>query len=240
MVYLMYHDLVKADDSNSGFQNTTAFQYKVDVDVFEETLRQLKGREEVTFTFDDGGVSFLTEVAPLLEKYGRRGIFFISTEYIGTSGFLTREQVEELERRGHTIGSHSHSHPDNIAVLKPTEIDTEWGQSCKILEAILGHSIEMASIPNGYASETVKAAAMKAGITELYTSEPTTRSKSANGQKLYGRYVVHRDMTAEDVVLLVTDRSRQRKVYCRWYILELAKRVLGTNYNRIKGKLIRK
>ena len=150
MINLMYHDLTVDGDSSSGFQNTTAFQYKVDVEVFEETLQLLRGREDVTFTFDDGGVSFLTLAAPLLERYGRRGVFFISTKYVGTPGFLTREEVGKLERRAHIIGSHSHSHPENITLLSEEEQREEWEMSCRELEQMLGHPIELISIPNGY------------------------------------------------------------------------------------------
>lgn len=238
-VVLMYHDIVMRDDTSSGFQNDSAFQYKVEAGKFEEQVKALSDRKDVAFTFDDGGVSFLTIAAPILEKYGKRGVFFISTKYVDTDGFLTKEQVRELEERGHIIGSHSHSHPDNIAALSVAEMDAEWQGSCKILKDILGHDVRCASIPNGYGSKEQNASAMRAGITELYTSVPTTKANSLGEQKIIGRYVVHRDMSVEDVVSIATDKNRQRKMYLRWWVLEQAKKVLGSGYDKVKAFFVR-
>ena len=239
-IVLMYHDIVTKDDKSSGFQNESAFQYKVEVGKFEEQVKALSDRKDVVFTFDDGGVSFLTIAAPILEKYGKSGVFFVSTKYIGTGGFLTKDQVKELEERGHIIGSHSHSHPDNIAALSAVEIDKEWGESARILKEILGHEVTMASIPNGYGSKEQNASAMCAGITELYTSVPTTKANSLGEQKIIGRYVVHRDMSVEDVVSIATDKNRQRKMYLRWWVLEQAKKILGSSYDRVKAVFVKK
>lgn len=239
MIALMYHDIVTRGDTSSGFQNESAFQYKVDAALFEAQVKALAKRDDVVFTFDDGGVSFLTVAAPILEKYGLRGVFFISTMYLGTPGFLTREQVKELEERGHIIGSHSHSHTHNMASLTIDEMDEEWQLSCEILKDILGHVVCCASIPNGYGSKALNASAKRAGITELYTSVPTTKDTFYNGQTLHGRYVVHRDMSVEDVLAVVTDRNRQRRMYCRWWMLEQAKKVLGSSYDRVKAIFVK-
>lgn len=239
MVYLMYHDIVTKTDKSSGFQNESAFQYKVEESAFEAQVKALAGREEVTFTFDDGGGSFLIVAAPILEKYGCRGVFFISTKYIGTPGFLSAKQLCELETRGHTIGSHSHSHPDNIAALKREEMDKEWGDSARILKEILGHEVTMASIPNGYGSKELNTSALEAGFTELYTSEPTTKVRSRGGQQLIGRFVVHRNLSTNDVIAIVTDKSRRQKMHMRWWVLEQAKKVLGSGYDKVKALFIR-
>lgn len=239
MLILMYHDIVMRGDLSSGFQNDSAFKYKVEVGRFEEQVRSLANREKVVFTFDDGGVSFLTVAAPILEKYGLRGIFFISTKYLGTPGFLTREQVKELEARGHIIGSHSHSHPDNISSLNAERMDEEWQMSCEILKDILGHDISCASIPNGYGSKALYESAMKAGISELYTSVPTTKIRNQIRQTLHGRFVVHRDMSKEDVVSMVTECGKRQCMYLRWWVLELMKKVLGSGYDRVKALIIK-
>ena len=238
-VVLMYHDIVNRDDTSSGFQNDSAFQYKVEAGKFEEQVKALAERKDVMFTFDDGGVSFLGVAAPILEKYGKRGVFFISTKYVDSDGFLTKEQVRELEERGHIIGSHSHSHPDNIAALSAVEIDKEWGESARILKEILGHEVTMASIPNGYGSKELNTSALEAGFTELYTSEPTTKVRSRGGQQLIGRYVVHRNLSTNDVIAIVTDKSRRQKMHMRWWVLEQAKKVLGSGYDKVKALFIR-
>ena len=72
-------------------------------------------------TFDDGGVSALQTTADLLEKYGWRGVFFVTTDRIGTPTFLNADHVRELHRRGHVIGSHSCSHPERMSCCGPEQ-----------------------------------------------------------------------------------------------------------------------
>src|SRR5262245_15239565 len=125
---LMYHDVVAAGaDDTSGFPGRDAALYKVTPEQFAShldaiarlnapDLPNLPGlpgpRREATprITFDDGGVSALV-AADLLEARGRIGYFFITANYIGTRGFVARDDIRALARRGHVVGSHSCSHP---------------------------------------------------------------------------------------------------------------------------------
>ena len=235
----MYHDIVTIDDKMSGFQNESAFQYKVEEDAFEEQVKALQGKD-VVFTFDDGGMSFLTKAAPILEKYGRKGIFFISTKYINTPGFLSTEQVRELAIRGHVIGSHSHTHPDIFTRLSKEEIIQEWAMSSAVLSEILERPISTASIPNGYGSKEILDAAIEQGYQSIYTSLPTTKTTPYRGSEVIGRYVVHDSMTTFDVLRLVTSRGYQLKMSFKWQLLNLVKKVLGSSYDSIKAKLLHK
>src|SRR5450759_1307418 len=114
---IMYHDVVENGDfESSGFSGVAAHVYKLRREEFVRhldaiaratarvsTVRKLEGRP-VLLTFDDGGVSFHHPIADLLESHGWRGHFFITTDRIGTPGFLTEAQLRELDRRGHIIG----------------------------------------------------------------------------------------------------------------------------------------
>ena len=247
-IVLMYHCVYKDSGKESGFQNESAFMYKVYVGKFEKEVKSVSEylakhdlpKETVKFTFDDGGISFLTLIAPVLEKYGFKGIFFIATKYIDTSGFLTKGQIKELANRGHQIASHSHSHPDNIASLEYDIIKQEWKDSCIILESILGHSVTCASIPNGDSSSYVVQAAREVGINVLYTSEPTTKEKNLYDVKLVGRYVVTDDMEASDLMRIINDRRYRRKMKIKYEIIQVAHKLLGAKYNKIKMMIIKK
>lgn len=237
-VVLMYHDIVTMSDKSSGFQNESAFMYKVDATIFEKQVKDAK--DNVTFTFDDGGFSFLTLAAPILEKYRKRGVFFISTKYIDTPGFLSREQIIELSKRGHVIGSHSHSHPSNMAVLSKDELLFEWKESVRILSNILGRPVSIASIPNGYDSKEVIDTAIATGITELHTSRPTMDVDVRKGCKVVGRYVIHDKMSNDYVSSIIQDSTVRRKLYWRWQAINLIKLLLGNSYNRVKMLIRRK
>ena len=236
-VVLMYHDIVVSDDKTSGFQNASAFQYKLDEKAFEEHVEALTGKD-VVFTFDDGGVSFLTKAAPILEKHGRKGIFFISTKYIGTSGFLDVKQIQELSRRGHAIGSHTHTHPGIFTKLSSDEIENEWSQSYTILREILGDVEFSASVPNGYASSMVLDMANRCGFKKIFTSQPTTEEMDGNGYTVIGRYVVLNGMTGDDVLRIVTNRGYRLKLSAKWHILNMLKRILGSSYDTVKAKIM--
>lgn len=236
-VVLMYHDIVTTEDKSSGFQNDSAFPYKVEETKFEEQVRALQGKN-VVFTFDDGGDSFYTKAAPILEKYGFKGVFFISTKYIGTPGFLSAGRVKELAERGHTIGSHSHTHPKVFSDLKPNEIKEEWDQSYSILKNLLGEADLTASLPNGRSSKEVLDYAFAAGFTEVYTSEPTVKIRQRNNNKVIGRYVVMGHTSTQKVVKIVTSKITRLKLYAKWRLVVLVKTILGPFYAVLKARIL--
>ena len=234
----MYHDIYRQTLDESGFQQESASQYKIQADIFEEHVKAVTQyckehpKVEVEFTFDDGGVSFLTLAAPILEKYGLRGIFFISTAYLNTPQFLATEQLDEVAKRGHRIGSHSHTHP-MLTDLSENEITKEWTKSVDILRPFTTDDMT-ASIPNGDGNAVVMDKALKAGIERLYTSIPTTKITYFENMQVLGRYVVYQGMSTKDVIRIVSDEGYRRRLYIRWQLLHYAKSCLGSQYERLK------
>lgn len=241
-VVLMYHDIYRKSPQESGFQNATAIKYKVSAESFEKQVSAIDTylrdhklpADTVTFTFDDGGKSFLTEAAPILEKYGFSGIFFISTAYIGSDKFLNVDDIKELVRRGHVVGSHSHTHPERISAIGRENIQNEWKTSQFILTEILGKPSYIASIPNGYSSNAVLQAMNKASYTEIYTSAPTTRTSKFMNAQVIGRYVVTDKDDVDSVMSIVRSPLFRFKQNIRFNCLGLAKTVLGDTYLKIR------
>lgn len=64
----------------------------------------------VVITFDDGYEDNYTAALPILEKYGMRATFFITTGKMGQPDYLTWEQVRAMQKRGMEIGSHTVNH----------------------------------------------------------------------------------------------------------------------------------
>ena len=143
-------------------------------------------------TFDDGGISAFTTVADILEEAGWRGHFFVTASYIGRRSFLNVDQIRELHRRGHVIGSHSLRHPARISRLSWEKLIEEWSASVQILSDILGEQVRVASVPGGFYSKKVAQAAAQSGIEVLFTSEPTASSRVVDGCLVLGRYVIQR------------------------------------------------
>lgn len=238
MVNLMYHDVVLESDKSSGFCHDGAFQYKVLKEDFAEHLEQTAD-DDVCWTFDDGGVSALTEAAPMLEAKGLKGVFFIATGYIGTKGFLTEDEIRELDRRGHIIGSHSHTHPESLTRLTREQIQEEWQISINVLERILGKKITVASVPNGYDNKDVFETAFAAGIRTLYTSKPTTKEENNYGLILRGRYAIDNRMATQEMLNIVRNSTVRNHLYIRWCALNVVKFFMGSYYEKVKALFIK-
>lgn len=73
-------------------------------------------RPLITFSFDDAPQSAADQGAAILEKYGARGTYFISSGLYGQESHLgpyaDARLVQDLARRGHDIACHTYSHFD--------------------------------------------------------------------------------------------------------------------------------
>ena len=233
VVSLLFHDVYAADAGESGFRSPAADRYKLTVPAFEQQLDSLCDVEP-RLTFDDGGLSYYTVVADRLEAVGRRGFCFVTTDFIGQRGFLSPEQVRELDARGHVIGTHSASHPARFSALTAAEMRDEWSESRMKLEDILGRAVTVGSVPGGYFSTAVAKAAVDTGLRTLFTSEPTTRASAFEACVLIGRFTIRRghphDMARRFAASAPWARCR---AWAGWNAKAVVKPMLGASYARI-------
>jgi peptidoglycan/xylan/chitin deacetylase (PgdA/CDA1 family) len=200
---LMYHDVVERGEFlSSGFSGPAADAYKLETAVFRRHLETIRRSPEIIeraqtwtgnrlfLTFDDGGASFQS-IAAILETFGWRGHFFITTDRIGSAAFLDAAQIRDLRQRGHVIGSHSCTHPRRITNPR------EWLDSLERLAGILGEPVRIASVPGGFYSRRVAETAAASGIEVLFNSEPTSRPHVVAGCLVLGRYAIRHGMPPE-------------------------------------------
>jgi len=245
---LMYHDVV--DDGAwdaSGFPGPAPATFKLTRDDFENhlavvsavargrptvfDLRPERREPVVLLTFDDGGVSAQGCIAELLERFGWRGHFFVTTDRIGTPGFMSAPQVRELAARGHIVGTHSCSHPRRMSSLSQAQLLHEWRRSAALLSDIVGAPITTASVPGGFYSRPVAAAAAAAGIRALFTSEPTTRCHRVDGCLVIGRYSIRRSTAASTAARIAAGSIVPRWwQWTFWNVKKVAKLVGGDAY----------
>ena len=199
----------------------------------------LPGPPGPVFTFDDGGVSAM-RAADLLEARGFVGSFFVTANFIGTRGFVGKADVRELARRGHIIGSHSCSHPLRMGHCSWPQLVDEWTRSRAILEGILGTEVRVASVPGGDFAPQVADAAAQAGMTTLFTSEPTRTTRSAFGLTLEGRFTIQTWTTVTAVAGLAAGDwlpcARQALV---WNAKKVTKRIGGDRYLQLRKLVLR-
>jgi peptidoglycan/xylan/chitin deacetylase (PgdA/CDA1 family) len=257
---IMYHDVVDAGAYDvSGFEGADAALYKVDSEQFKmhlsaiaaavedqpiSVLELLTKRREGTpllVTFDDGGVSAHTHVTEILDGLRWPGHFFVTAGYIDKPGFLTKQQIQDIHRRGHIIGSHSLSHPERMSYCSQEEISREWRQSLDLLSDITGSKTRIASVPGGFYSRKVAEKAAEEGVEVLFTSEPTTRSHVVDGCLVLGRYTVQRWMSPAVVAALANGHGFARsKQVILWNVKKASKMLGGTRYSRLRKLLTQK
>ncbi len=251
---IMFHDVIEngAWDS-SGFPGAGAAVYKLEKNLFTRHLEAIPQSANVTradgdwqsrtnpvfLTFDDGGASFLHPIADLLDARGWPGHFFITTDRIGTTGFLSKEEIRELRRRGHVVGSHSCSHPTRMSQCSRDQLRSEWSGSVRLLQDLLGEPVPVASVPGGFYSHAVGQAAAEAGIRTLFNSEPTATIGAVSGAALLGRYFVQRAMPPEISASFAGGPPGPRlKQAMIWKAKKLAKAAGGEFYLKIREKLL--
>src|ERR1043165_4371543 len=115
---LGFHDVYDESPSESGFHGPAADRYKLSRQAFNQVLAEmvlateqppitvtsgLPSGDAFAITVDDGGVSYYTIVADHIEAFGWRGHCFITTDTIGRTGFLDRQQIRELDARGQAL-----------------------------------------------------------------------------------------------------------------------------------------
>lgn len=106
-------------------------------------------KKPVLFTFDDGHEDNYTFLFPLLQKYQVPVLIFLITDRVGTPGYLTWEQIKEMQQSGLVyFGSHTCSHR-RLRHLSDEEINQEVVNSKRVLEEKLGTSVYSFCYPFG-------------------------------------------------------------------------------------------
>jgi peptidoglycan/xylan/chitin deacetylase (PgdA/CDA1 family) len=248
-VTLLYHDVVnKGEADESGFPGPHAARYKLEADDFERHIAALsrviasrpvtiddalevrKKAPPLMLTFDDGGVSASTVIERILDRYGWKAHFFVTTDYIGRPGFLTADQIRALRKHGHVIGTHSRSHPQRMSSLGWEALVREWRGSADALADILGEPVTVASIPGGCYSRRVAEAAAFSGFKALFTSEPRTAAPAVDGCVILGRYTIWRGMPPEVSAGLASWGRLRATQFLSWNSRKVAKVLGGEAY----------
>ena len=116
-------------------------------------------------SWDDGGLLDI-RIASILKKYKLPAVFYIIMDKVGQEGFLTWEQIKDLEKQGFEIGSHTMSHSADLKVLYDEDLHYEVQTSKDILEAVLGHPVSKFCYPRGRFDKRVQEFVMNANYIE--------------------------------------------------------------------------
>jgi peptidoglycan/xylan/chitin deacetylase (PgdA/CDA1 family) len=242
---LMYHGLDEPAPHGER-------RYTVRREAFRDQLRHLDalrvpivslpqllgGGDGVTLTFDDGEASVFTMAAPLLAQFGGVGVVYLTSDWVGTRGYLNVSQVRQLAGLAWTIGAHGRSHR-YLNDLDDRALREELSGARAALEDALGAPVVDLSLPGGRGDQRVLTAAREAGYTTVATSVPGLN------RHLHPDYLERLTVQAGDDFVRVGHLATGHLPTVAGEVtvvgaLDLAKRVLGNQrYERLRGLALR-
>ena len=115
-----------------------------------------KKEKKILITIDDAFFSFYEVAWPYLKKEKIPFILFVSTEAVGKIGYMTWEQIKELEKEPEVyIGNHSHSH-EYLVNFKKDDFIKDINTANKIFIKNIGYNPIFFSYPFGEYSKYMK------------------------------------------------------------------------------------
>jgi peptidoglycan/xylan/chitin deacetylase (PgdA/CDA1 family) len=122
----------------------------------EKNFHTLKIEKKILITIDDAFSSFYEVAWPYLKKEKIPFILFVSTESVGKSGYMTWNQIKELEKENTVhIGNHSHTH-SYLVSLKNEDFISDIDTSSSIFKNKLGYNPIFFSYPFGEYSSFIR------------------------------------------------------------------------------------
>ena len=116
---------------------------------FIENFNEPKEEKKILLTIDDAFQSFYTEAWPFLKENKIPFILFVSTEPIGKKGYMTWNQILEIENTDFAlIGHHSHTH-DYLIDKSDKEFVLDIEKANQIFSDKLGYIPALFSYPFG-------------------------------------------------------------------------------------------
>jgi peptidoglycan/xylan/chitin deacetylase (PgdA/CDA1 family) len=155
----------------------------------------------VMLTVDDGYVDDVRNILPVLRRAGMKATFFIITDRFREPGFMSPDQIRELDRAGMDIGDHSHTHTD-LTALSGEALRAEVAGSRRRLERVLGHRVWAFCYPSGRHDDAVAQAVRDAGYTFAYTTEGGDVA-STDGRLTIPRFHVGRGTSPQTLLSLI-------------------------------------
>ena len=123
---------------------------------FENDYDKPKIQKKILLTIDDAFLSFYTEAWPYLKKNKIPFILFVSTEPVGKNGYMTWDQIKEIEKNDFvSIGHHSHTH-DYLINKSNKEFISDIEKASNIFKRNIGYVPTLFSYPYGEYSKFMK------------------------------------------------------------------------------------
>ena len=123
---------------------------------FENNFNIPKKQKKILITVDDAFQSFYEVAWPFLKENRIPFILFVSTEPVGNRGYMTWEQIREVEKEKFAvIGHHSHSH-EYLIDKTNEDFEEDIETANRIFNEKIGYVPSLFSYPFGEYSEFMR------------------------------------------------------------------------------------
>ncbi len=204
---LTYHDVIPTRGPKSVWFDCTEREFRDQLDWLQKrgatfvTLDQLYAhlssgsglpKRAVCLTFADNYQGFYRYALPILRQRKIPAAMFVHTGFVGSPVGRPKmdwNQLAELADEGLiTIASQTISHPADLRDLDDAQIQREFVESKRALEARLKHPVRYLAYPNGKWNARVAKLARAAGYAMAF-SEVTRPAESSESLFSVNRYV---------------------------------------------------
>ncbi len=168
---LEYHMVSEATDDESRSYSVPPEEFAKELDYLAaegyttismlDFMKARKGKAElpekpVILTFDDGYEDNYDVLLPMLEERGMKATVYMITNNIGKKGYLTWDELRDMQERGIEIGSHTANHLP-LPTLTEDQVQDELYLSKLLLEWNGIKTVFTFSYPNGEYTEAIAA-----------------------------------------------------------------------------------
>jgi peptidoglycan/xylan/chitin deacetylase (PgdA/CDA1 family) len=228
-----------------------ARRYNITTDLFKEVIDMIAPEKSCTvseyvekqegdwliLTFDDGSNSDFEIAFTSLKLKGIKGTFFITTENIGLSGYITNSHLREMAEADMEIGSHGLTHQYLITMTR-SKASREIRESKDRLEQAAGTKVVSFAPVGGHYRKWMEEFAYEVGYHAFVTMIPG-RTNGGGDLCLLKRNHIQSHHDIYYLSRLIEGHYRTMALSrLRYHVLQIPKVLLGLkNYDRLKKYL---
>ena len=168
----------------------------------EALARGERPRDSVVLTFDDGYDDAATTALPLLQKYGARGTFYISSGFVGTPRHLTWRQIRTMRSAGMEIACHGTEHLDLSTLDRAGQMHEAGHCVASFARYLGGFRPSTYAYPAGKYDATTLSIMKQLGFRAAFTEEPGAVTSLARPWELPRRRIRNADGIADFAALV--------------------------------------
>lgn len=246
----MYHDLYK--EQPLSWLPRSATEFHISEQSFKSHLSLIKDsgmpvlsisdflsgketRDSMVLTFDDGWLGSFELAVPLLQSFGFKATFFVTSGFVGRKGFCQPEHLIKAVRAGMEIGVHGATHC-MLSSCSENKISSELSSCKSFIESVIHQEVVHASLPGGDSTDQVVLIARKLGFKSMSTSTPGINHAQTGPYQLMRIGI--RDTTSESDMQRYCHFNVHNESF-RSRLLHPFKVLLGMkNYSKLRRKLL--